>query len=229
MPPKAQDTVMVSAGALAEIVPVPLPFVSVRFVGSELFQVHESVMSGGVPIVGNIAVAAKVTLVLTATLTPLWFPFTVRVIEEGVPSLTVIVAVDELTVPCAAVIVVVHTPPGTVLGGETRPAELMVAHVVSLELHDTFPVKSCVEPSLKVPVADIWRVCFGTAVMVWFVGPMAMEESVGFTKNPVQAPAKATMESAEINPSLRLKACISSKSLNGRSRLRRTQHLAQMN
>jgi hypothetical protein len=85
--------------------------------------------------------------------------------EVGIPSETVTVVVAALMVPWEALIVVVQTP-ATVLAGETSPLALTVAHVGSLELQITFPVRSWVEPSLKVPVADIWIVVFGFTVMV---------------------------------------------------------------
>ena len=79
---------------------------------------------------------------------------TVRVIEVGVPSVTLRVAPDAVIVPSAALIVAWQIP-ATLLTGETSPDELTVAHVVSLELQSTLPVRSCVDPSLKLPVADI--------------------------------------------------------------------------
>ena len=104
------------------------------------------------------------------------------------PWLTVTVVVAVLTVPEAALIVVVQMPV-TVLTGVTRPFEPIVAQDVELELQLTFPVKFCVEPSLKVPVAaicNVWEV-----VIVWSCGPIAIEESVGFTKKPVHPDATA--------------------------------------
>ena len=52
----------VPRGALALTVPVPLPFVRVRFVVSEFIQVTEVVMSCGVELPGNIAFAVNVTV-----------------------------------------------------------------------------------------------------------------------------------------------------------------------
>lgn len=69
------------------------------------------------------------------------------VIEVGVPSLTVTVVVAALTVPAAALIVVVQTPV-TVLTGVTSPFWLMVAQEVVPELQTTLPVRFWVEPSL---------------------------------------------------------------------------------
>jgi hypothetical protein len=89
----------------------------------------------------------------------------VSLIELGVPSLTVTVVVAALTVPIAALIVVWQAPV-TLLAGVTKPVELIVAQLVSLEVQSTLPVKSFVEPSLYVPVADIWRFTLGFTVMV---------------------------------------------------------------
>lgn len=72
---------------------------------------------------------------------------TVSVMELGVPSVTVTVVVAALTVPNEALIVLVQTPE-ILAAGLTRPAELMVAQDVLLELHDTLPVRSLVDPSL---------------------------------------------------------------------------------
>jgi len=118
----------------------------------------------------------------------------VSVIEVGVPALTVTVVVGVLTVPEAALIVVVQMPV-MVFTGVTRPVELIVAQAVVLELQLTFPVKFCVEPSLNVPVAaicNVWEV-----VMVWSCGPIAIEESVGFTKKPVHPVAMAKSKKAQ--------------------------------
>ena len=102
----------------------------------------------------------------------------VRVIEVGVPWLTVTVVVALLAVPEAALIVAVQMPL-TLFTGVTSPLELIVAQAGALELQVTFPVKFSVEPSLKVPLAAICNVC--AVVMVWSCGPIASDESVGFT------------------------------------------------
>ena len=86
---------------------------------------------------------------------------------------------------------VVQTPK-TVVSGVTRPVLLIVAQVGVAEFQRTFPVKSFVEPSLKVPVADICRVCTGLAVMVGVCGPIANDDRVGLTKKPVHPTAKAS-------------------------------------
>ena len=124
----------------------------------------------------------------------------VRLIDRGVPSVTVTVVVAALTVPEAALIVVSQIPE-TDFTGLTNPLELIAAHEVVLELQFTLPVRSLVEPSLKVPVADICKVC--DVVIVWSWGPMAMDESVGLTKKPVQPLAKAANESARMTLSFR--------------------------
>ena len=67
--------------AVEEIVPVPLPFVNVRSVGSVLFHVTELVMSSCVLLPGNTALAVKVTVEFNGGEVLL----TVRVIEVGVP------------------------------------------------------------------------------------------------------------------------------------------------
>jgi len=71
----------------------------------------------------------------------------VSVIDVGVPSLTVTVVVAAVTVPDAALMVVVQTPV-TVLTGVTSPFWLTVAQEVVPELQLTFPVRFWVEPSL---------------------------------------------------------------------------------
>jgi hypothetical protein len=117
------------------------------------------------------------------------------------PIVTVIMA-DPVTEPAAAVIVAVpaETP-------VTRPLLLTVATDVLLLLQKRPDGEVLVVPSLNVAVASIWTVIVSGIVAV---GPTARLLRVGLTKNPLQPPAKATMESAEINPSLRRKACISS-------------------
>jgi len=55
---------MVNPAEFAESVPVPLPLVSVRFVVSDTTQVTELVMSCGVLLLGNVAFAVKVTVLL---------------------------------------------------------------------------------------------------------------------------------------------------------------------
>ena len=118
----------------------------------------------------------------------------VSVIEVGVPALTVTVVVGVLTVPEAALIVVVQMPV-MVFTGVTRPVELIVAQAVVLELQLTFPVKFCVEPSLNVPVAAICNVC--EVRMVWSCGPIASDESEGFTKKPVHPDAMIIRKKTE--------------------------------
>jgi hypothetical protein len=118
----------------------------------------------------------------------------VSVIEVGVPWLTVTVVVALLAVPEAALIVAVQMPL-TVFTGLTSPLELIVAQAGALELQVTFPVKFSVEPSLKVPVAAICKVC--EVVMVWSCGPIAREESVGFTKKPVHPDATVKSRKAQ--------------------------------
>lgn len=63
-PAKLACTVMVNPAEFAESVPVPLPLVSVRFVVSDTTQVTELVMSCGVLLLGNVAFAVKVTVLL---------------------------------------------------------------------------------------------------------------------------------------------------------------------
>ena len=108
-----------------------------------MFQVTEVVMSWGVLLPGNRAVAVNVTdelavgVVVEAT----------SVIEVGLPCVTVMVVVAGLTVPKLALICVVHTPV-TVLTGVTRPDLLIVAQLGFAEFHKTWPVRSFVVPSL---------------------------------------------------------------------------------
>ena len=125
------------------MVPVPLPLVRVRSVVSELTQVTELVMSCGVLLLGNVAKALKVTLLLAVGVVV----DADNVICVGVPPLTVTMVVAGLAVPKAALIVVVQMPT-TLDTGLTRPLPVMVAQLVVDELQETFPVRSLVEPSL---------------------------------------------------------------------------------
>lgn len=97
--------------------------------------------------------------------------------------------VEPLTVPDAAVIVAV---PGE--APVTKPVVVILAIVESEVDQKALFVRSCVVPSLKVPVAAICRVlpCWNVGV----VGPTVRVDSVGFTKNPVHPMPIATMRSA---------------------------------
>jgi hypothetical protein len=106
-------------------------------------------------------------------------------------------------VPKEPLMVVVQTPL-TLAAGVTNPDALMFAQLVVDELHNTFPDRSWVDPSLNVPVADICRVCTGVAVMVWFCGPIDNDDSVGLTKKPVHPAATASVNSAAANKMVRL-------------------------
>jgi hypothetical protein len=55
-----------------------------------------------------------------------------------------------------------------------------------------------------VPVADICRVCTGVAVIVWFCGPIAKDDSVGLTKKPVHPAATASVKSTAASKMVRL-------------------------
>lgn len=135
--------ILVPEPAAAEMVPLPLPLVRVKLVVSELVQVTEVVMSCCVLLLGNVARAVNVTLEFAVGVSV----DACRLMEVGVPSLTVTVVVAGVAVPKAAEIVVVQTP-ATVLAGVTKPVLLMVAQLVVPELQPTFPVRSLVEPSL---------------------------------------------------------------------------------
>lgn len=104
----------------------------------------------------------------------------------------IVIVVEPLTVPDAAVIVAVpgETP-------VTNPVVLMLAIVESEVDQKALLVKSCVVPSLKVPVAAICKVlpCWNVGV----VGPTVRVDSVGFTKNPLH-PAPNASASATANP-----------------------------
>ncbi len=110
---------------------------------SETTQVTELVMSCAVPLLGKIAFAVNVTELLCCGVVV----EAVKVMDVGVPGVTVTVVVAALTVPEAALIVLVQTP-ATVLTGLTRPFPPIVAQEVVLEPQLTFPVRSLVEPSL---------------------------------------------------------------------------------
>ena len=114
-----------------------LPSVRVRFVVSEIIHVTDVVMSCGVPLLGKVAFARNVTVPLCCGVVV----EAVNAIETGVPSVTVTVVVAPLTVPEAALMVVVQIPV-TVLTGVTNPDGLTVAQDVVSELQFTFPVKS---------------------------------------------------------------------------------------
>jgi hypothetical protein len=118
----------------------------------------------------------------------------VSIILVGVPPVTVTVVVAVLTVPEAALIVVLQTPV-MVFTGVTNPPELIVAQDGALEFQLTFPVRFCVEPSLKFPVAAICNVC--EVRMVWSCGPIASDESEGFTKKPVHPDAMIIRKKTE--------------------------------
>lgn len=95
-------------------------------------------------------------------------------------------------------------PAGTVVAGVTRPPLAIAAQAGVAELQRTFPVKSRVEPSLKVPVADICRVCTGLEVRVGVWGPIANVDRVGLTKKPEHPTAMASRKSRLAGRSLRL-------------------------
>lgn len=167
-------------------------------------------MSCGPLTPGNVAIAVNVTV------PPTFGPVVeaVRVIVVGVPWVTVTVVVAAATVPELALIVVSQTPPETLAAGVTKPDLLMVAQVLVLELHKTFPVKSCCDPSLKVPVAAICMVWGGLTVMVWFWGPIASDVSVGLTKKPVQPDPSPKAQTTAAHSTFRLKFDIIPKPLN---------------
>ena len=200
----------VLAAALAETVPVPLPLVSVRSVVSEFIQVTELVMSCCVLLFGKVASALNVTELLGAGVVV----EAVRVIDVGVPALTDTVVVAGVMVPKAALTVVLHTP-DTVAAGVSRPVLLIVAQVGVPELQMTLLVRSFVEPSLKVPVAVNCKV--RELVMVWFCGPMAKDDNVGFTKKPVQPAAKPRIRSVADSASFCLELHITPKPLRRRT------------
>ena len=138
---------------------------------------------------------------------------TVRLMDVGVPSVTVTIVVAGARVPEEALMVVVQMPL-TFAAGVTNPDALIFAQVFDDELHNTFPDRSFVDPSLKVPVADICRVWTGFAVMVWFCGPMASDDNVGLTKKPVHPAATASVRSAAVNKIACLELRIIGKPLN---------------
>ena len=143
-PPKVAVTLIaVPVAALAETVPVPLPLVRVRSVVSEFIQVTDVVMSVWVLLFGKVASALNVTVLFFAGVVV----EAVRVIDVGVPEVTVTVVVAGVTVPKAALTVVLQTP-DTVAAGLTKPELLIVAQLVVLELQTTLPVRSLVDPSL---------------------------------------------------------------------------------
>jgi len=143
-PAKLAVTLMlVPVVALAESVPVPLPFVRVRAVVLELTQVTEEVISCCVLLPGKVATALKVIVVLAGGVAV----DAVSMICVGVPALTVTIVVAALTVPEEALMVVLQTPE-TFETGETRPLALTVAQLVVDELHRAWPVRFLVVPSL---------------------------------------------------------------------------------
>src|SRR5579864_7406416 len=158
---KVAVTLMTSpCPAVDDMVPVVVPFVKVRSAVLEMTQVTEVVMSCGVLLLGNAAFAENVTWLLTAG-------FAVSSIEVGAPSVTVSCVVAGGIVPEAALMVAEHVPATDALG-VMSPVWLMVPQVWPPELvrlHATFPVRSWVDPSLNVPVADICRVCTGSRLL----------------------------------------------------------------
>jgi len=133
----------VPRGALALTVPVPLPFVRVRFVVSEFIQVTEVVMSCGVELPGNIAFAVNVTVEAGAGVVG----EAVSVIDVGVPGVTVAVVEGEVMVPKLAVISVVQMLE-TTCGAVMTPAALIGAQAGADEFQSARPVRSLVDPSL---------------------------------------------------------------------------------
>jgi hypothetical protein len=200
---KVAVTLMTSpCPAADDIVPVPVPFVRVRSVVLEITQVTEVVMSCCVLLLGKVAFAVNVTWLFAVGVSV----DAVNTIEVGVPSVTVRGVVAGVIVPNAALIVAEHVPATDALG-VMSPVWLMVPQVWPPELvrlHATFPVRSWVDPSLNVPVADICRVCTGVAVIVWFCGPIDNDDSVGLTKKPVHPAATASVNSAAANKMARL-------------------------
>ena len=77
-----------------EIVPAPLPWVNVKSVVLELFQVTEVVMSCWPLVPGNVAIALNVTELAGDG----FVGVAVRVIDVGVPAVTVTVVVAGLAV-----------------------------------------------------------------------------------------------------------------------------------
>jgi len=128
--------------AVALIVPVPLPFVRVSSVVSELIHVTDEVMSCGVLLPGKVALAVKVTELLGVGLVGT----AVSVIRVGVPGVTVTVTDEALTVPKLAPMVVVQILT-TDAEGVTNPFALIVVQEASDEVQVTLPVKSLVLPS----------------------------------------------------------------------------------
>jgi hypothetical protein len=152
-PPKLAVTfIVIPAVAVALTVPVVLPSVSVRSVVSEFIHVTEVVMSCGVPFPGKIAFARNVTEELAVGLVG----DAVSVIDVGVPGVTVAAVEGEAIVPKLAVMFVVQILE-TTCGAVITPAALIVAQAGTDEFQSALPVRSLVDPSLKVPVAVI---CF---------------------------------------------------------------------
>lgn len=110
---------------------------------SELIQVTELVMSCGLLVPGIMPKALNVSVLLSAGVVV----DGVNVICAGVPPLTISEVVAGLTVPKEALMFVVQIPitPDT---GLTKPLLLMVAQLVVDQLHETFPVRSFVVPTL---------------------------------------------------------------------------------
>lgn len=209
-PPKLAVTLIcVPTAAAAEMAPVVLPLVRVRSVGLELFQVTDVVIFCCVPLLGKVAMAKNVTVLFTGGNRG----FAVKRILVGVPSVTVTVVLAGVAVLKEALICVVQTP-ATVLSGVTMPLLLMEAQVGVVEPQRTFPVKSRVEPSLKVPVADICRVCTGLAVRVGVCGPIAIDDKVGLTKKPVHPTAVESARTMLTDRRVRLELRMFSKPLN---------------
>jgi len=140
----ALTVICVPAVALELTVALPLPCVKVRSVVSETFHATEVVTSSAWLVPENVPRAVNVMVV----------PW-VGVVVEGVsamdnsdPGVTVIVAVEALTVPKLALIVVVQIAV-TVCAALTRPVVgLTPAQVGVPDDQSTFPVRSFVVPSL---------------------------------------------------------------------------------
>lgn len=100
---------------------------------------------------------------------------------------------------CVAVAVTVAVPVATDV---TRPLLLIVAIVVGVMLQLTAGL--LVLPSLKVPTANICTVLLVLPVsIVGVAGPTESDDSVGFTKKPVQLIARANIANTPKPPASR--------------------------
>ena len=190
-PAEAEIVTVPSAPALPVGVTTPEDTVAICV----LLEVHVATFVMGTAPLQVCAVAVIETLVVPPLVILPLVGFSV--IDSIQPTITVKDWVPVMDGFCVAVAVTVAVPVATEV---TNPPGLIVATVLlglMLQVTAGFPVL----PSLKVPTANICTVLL--VLPVWMLGdagPTAMDDKVGFTKNPRQLTASAKVASAAKAP-----------------------------